>query len=792
MDTVKEALTIPRLTLLASADCLIQTGRAHLADLVKNCTAKYEYSIQYVERNPAADLFFSPTPAKPVPEAEAHVHFQVKGWFLKNLHASQVTGRELDEVHSAVGKSSLIADKPDNGPPIVFWFENQNLKHTPERTLAAGKFEGWIDRIVQDKLQLRRQHRMRTAFEISRMNVSGTPIQKLLQEQKDACIRAEQQAEHEAQANARREALAAASTEAARRREREARSSGTDVFTPRMLFEVPQEELPLEQVLQKVFDAADEDKEGKLPHKEVADLLLASPLGLQRWDLLLLLASAAHEDRQGFIHYREFVEQAPGVIRTLRERRKAAVGTNLCHVTDEAVQLCYKDELEDAWRIMRDIFEAADPSAAATGKLPRGVFLECLRSRPERFSSMEVTLLMQMAPTDDNGRVSFYSFASMLRILRRESINHAVLETDRNALREEILLALQKMGCSDESVLPLWVFRDVLAGTQLCLSRMQIHALLCMLVFDRFGVVHCAQFLEVVCAVVPQLYDCHVFMDRAERIAKEAADAAARAEIEELQGLTGGKSRRKQSTKETDAHKGDGFEDSEQGDAPDKETVEKTLIHLFTVIDDKRRGVIPVQTFISAMRYWATGAGSSQQAASRYSPAQLLQPSGAPSGRPGSPSGAGGTGAGLPGPSLSLARPASAAGLEPKGFGPGGPQGPSGLQSGPAGSAAAAAERRYADVVASCRLSVEEITGLLAEVDVDDQRQEVAYQEHIKTWIPIVFEMRKSPVFHQLIHSHVDAIVWQDSDAVPPGLESDAGESEAAPFNDKHLARSEA
>ncbi|KFG48229.1 hypothetical protein TGP89_247850D, partial [Toxoplasma gondii p89] len=89
-------------------------------------------------------------------------------------------------------------------------------------------------------------------------------------------------------------------------------------------------------------------------------------------------------------------------------------------------------------------------------------------------------------------------------------------------------------------------------------------ALLCMLVFDRFGLVHCAQFVEVVCAVVPQLFDCSAFMARAENIAKEAADAAARAEIEELQGLTGGKSRRKQSTKENETYKVDGLDDSEQ------------------------------------------------------------------------------------------------------------------------------------------------------------------------------------------------------------------------------------
>ncbi|KAF4638581.1 hypothetical protein TGRH88_061890 [Toxoplasma gondii] len=270
---------------------------------------------------------------------------------------------------------------------------------------------------------------------------------------------------------------------------------------------------------------------------------------------------------------------------------------------------------------------------------------------------------------------------------------------------------------------------------------------------------------QVVCAVVPQLFDCSAFMARAENIAKEAADAAARAEIEELQGLTGGKSRRKQSTKENETYKVDGLDDSEQVDAPDKETVEKTLIHLFTVIDDKRRGVIPVQAFISAVRFWAAGASGNAPVTSRYSPAQQLSGT-----RPDSPSPA--VVAGPGGSSLGL-RPASAVEPNGKAFGPGGPS-TFGLQGGSPGSAAAAAERRYADVVASCRLSVEEITGFLAEVEVDEHHQEVAYQEHIKTWVPIVFEMRKSPVYFQLIHTQVDSAASADRDGTPPDLDADA------------------
>lgn len=95
------------------------------------------------------------------------------------------------------------------------------------------------------------------------MSAAPTGVDELIKEQKMACLQEEQQAEFEARAAARREALAAAAAEAAREAERESRSCEKDLLTPRMLFETPQEELPLEQILQKVFYAADEEREGK-------------------------------------------------------------------------------------------------------------------------------------------------------------------------------------------------------------------------------------------------------------------------------------------------------------------------------------------------------------------------------------------------------------------------------------------------------------------------------------------------------------------------------------------------
>jgi len=47
--------------------------------------------------------------------------------------------------------------------------------------------------------------------------------------------------------------------------------------------------------------------------------------------------------------------------------------------------------------------------------------------------------------------------------------------------------------------------------------------------------------------------------------------------------------------------------------------------------------------------------------------------------------------------------------------------------------------------VQACQLSQSEIRGIVAEAETDE-RGEVAYTEHIKLWVPIIFELRKSKI----------------------------------------------
>merc|ERR1712093_423884 len=52
--------------------------------------------------------------------------------------------------------------------------------------------------------------------------------------------------------------------------------------------------------------------------------------------------------------------------------------------------------------------------------------------------------------------------------------------------------------------------------------------------------------------------------------------------------------------------------------------------------------------------------------------------------------------------------------------------------------------------VLQCQLSEAELRGFIAEAEVDDEN-EVAYVDHVKAWVPIVFELRKSRVYEGVL-----------------------------------------
>merc|ERR1719487_2512848 len=212
--------------------------------------------------------------------------------------------------------------------------------------------------------------------------------------------------------------------------------------------------------------------------------------------------------------------------------------------------------------------------------------------------------------------------------------------------------------------MPIWNLKNVLlAADQLCLSRMQVHVLLSIVHPNAVGWVDVNYFLRICCTVIPQMFDAAKFMEKAALVAKEKADAQAREELEELQGLTSGAMSKAKKGDEEEAAADD------QGPGLDKEAVEKTLIHLLTTHDEKRspHHTLELQLFLNAMRH---------------------------------------------------------------------------------------------EQVAQCQLSDAEMRGFIAEAPLDENG-EIPYVDHVKTWIPILFEVRKSRVYESII-----AMDW-GSDSAP-------------------------
>lgn len=511
---------------------------------------------------------------------------------------------------------------------LTYQFEEENVQHeVGGQSLAPGMYERWLDRIIGDKLQVRQLHDLATSFEQTRlvpppMHVEEEVLGQSVDHQEvsgtKGIIESPQEGEVVAKPTAERE------------------------------------KLDLSTLLANIFDAADEENEFELRHKEVADLLYATPLSLTDWDIKLLLTTATEFETRR-IEYKPFVQAAPEIIGALRQRRAAfeerrRTAPEETPVTMEAIELCFGEEIEEVARTMREAFGQVDP--AGQGTLSRHEFRTCLMSKLERLSLQEVQMLMQMCREDEQGNVLYEEFPMLLQRLRIDALHNALVETDVGMLRMHLILLARRLSLPSDNIMPVWDLRNVLlSADQLCLSRMQIHIILSIVHPDEHGDVEFGYFLRVCCTVIPWMFDTSAFAEKAATIAKEKADALAKQELEELQGLSSSLANKKRGMDEED-------QEDQQQNAPDRDAVEKSLIHVGTQADDKHRNppTLEVRRFLEAMKQESE----------------------------------------------------------------------------------------------KCQLSEAELRGFVAEAEID-QRGEVAYVDHIKTWTPILFELRKSRIYDGIL-----------------------------------------
>merc|ERR1719271_99805 len=166
-------------------------------------------------------------------------------------------------------------------------------------------------------------------------------------------------------------------------------------------------------LLANIFDAADEDNQNCLMHREVASLLDATlkSMGLTTWDIHMLMKEAV-EDSDGNVNYQPFVIAAPELVESLGQRRasfKSRIAPYLAShpecedeeggiriVTVEDVEVFFSDEVEETARVMQEKFK--EMNYGGDGLLSRKQMREALLARPDRFSPQEAALLMQHLP----------------------------------------------------------------------------------------------------------------------------------------------------------------------------------------------------------------------------------------------------------------------------------------------------------------------------------------------------------------------------------------------------------
>jgi len=397
----------------------------------------------------------------------------------------------------------------------------------------------------------------------------------------------------------------------------------------------------LTELLSNVFDAADEDEVGELPHHEVAKLLEATLVGfgLVQWDIQLLL-TAAHENEAGFIACKPFIQIAPELIQELRRRRLnfRARGMPTAVVSHEAVQHCHGAEIAELSDKLVELFTmkvsedpthakwlteetlspprspsrssvgggmrkssigSSKPSSPSRGGSKRNLTawdtntegvdrrligihrrdgVECIQM--STFSPQEAQRVMQMLPEDEDGFVLFEELVGVLENMRVGALMNALVETDVASLRKHLVLCCRHVGLSDDGTMKVWKLRMALMqADQICVSRQQIFALLCLAqsACDSDGNVDVDAFVGTLCVVIPHMFDAKIFVVAAERLQAEAAEQQKARENAELAAMAA-KGGQKQEEKET-----------QQETIADLDTVEKLLIGLFQANDAEKR-----------------------------------------------------------------------------------------------------------------------------------------------------------------------------------------------------------
>jgi len=647
-----------------------------------------------------------------------HGGFNEGLWHYECLFSRPTNSQPVPKTMIAV-LFAFLPPSAGQAPRLFYSFEEGDLRHEwsltqssgrwhaakgqQQHSLRHGSFDGYLDAYIREKETVRsRGTNVSTTFEVSRL----TPPPACSYDDDDAGSQsaagrsfsrlsasgdiAELEVSFRPQSSdGNSQDMARAMTEALK-----AANMYCDKVAPPS---------SLHDLLANIFDAADEEGFGQMPHYEVARVMRATLPGfaLEEWDINILLGFAEEND-DGFIELKRFIKQAPELVMQLREHRMAyrEKGITDVEIPSEALKHCYTEELMVIVDQLIHAFEhcaAEDPnrgafvtdasmgrrgsnimgsraSLAHSGSemgmgggdpdmmsphggddatkliaLKRRYCLECIQRVPERISPQEGQMLLQMLPEDENGFLNFEDLTERLEQLREQALLNAVVACDLRALRIHLVTRCRALGLDWTGKLKVWTMKHaLLSANQVCLSRLQIHTLLCLTDPDDNGDCDVSQFLLVCAAIIPHMSNARIFVEIAERLMLEHAEAAKERANAELAALGAARVTTQESGEE---------EQAKEKVEVDQETVERNLIQALSLIDDTRKPTpaLPPEAIFNLL--WNS---SDQQ-------------------------------------------------------------------------------------VQSCNLDEYELAGLVAEMPLD-ANGDVPYHEFVKRWVPIMFELRKNPL----------------------------------------------
>ncbi len=158
----------------------------------------------------------------------------------------------------------------------------------------------------------------------------------------------------------------------------------------------------LEGVLISLFKSADKTDSGVLGFEEFLSLMSKANLGLSE-DQLYFLMTAADENADGSINYKEFMAVGLDVLQALNAKRSAQRmrQIQILHTEEEVVNQLLSEEFHGVLQSLMKAFTSAD--RGGTGSLPRGKVRECLQIRAARLKRAEINMLLAMLPSAPGG-----------------------------------------------------------------------------------------------------------------------------------------------------------------------------------------------------------------------------------------------------------------------------------------------------------------------------------------------------------------------------------------------------